>query len=129
MILHFLTYICLCYKYSHIISMQILPINIKGLAGSVATLANWFTAWLVTMTANLLLNWSSGGLFLPLLPNAPHKKWVMYNAQCNKFLGYRDRHFYHRRSDYNSFSYVDCFLGVWLISATLPIQQEPLHYT
>ncbi|PON83590.1 Sugar/inositol transporter [Trema orientale] len=46
-----------------IIMSEILPVNIKGLAGSVATLANWFTAWVVTMTANLLLNWSSGGTF------------------------------------------------------------------
>uniref|UniRef100_A0A9I9CI25 Major facilitator superfamily (MFS) profile domain-containing protein n=1 Tax=Cucumis melo TaxID=3656 RepID=A0A9I9CI25_CUCME len=43
--------------------LQILPINIKGLAGSMATLANWFIAWLVTMTANLLLEWSNGGTF------------------------------------------------------------------
>ncbi|KAK2981600.1 hypothetical protein RJ640_011130 [Escallonia rubra] len=46
-----------------IIMSEILPVNIKGLAGSVATLANWFTAWAVTMTANLLLTWSSGGTF------------------------------------------------------------------
>lgn len=46
-----------------IIMSEILPINIKGLAGSIATLANWFIAWLVTMTANFLLNWSSGGTF------------------------------------------------------------------
>ncbi|KAK3016622.1 hypothetical protein RJ639_006500 [Escallonia herrerae] len=46
-----------------IIMSEILPVNIKGLAGSVATLANWFTAWVVTMTANLLLTWSSGGTF------------------------------------------------------------------
>ena len=37
--------------------------NIKGLAGSIATLANWFVSWLVTMTANMLLAWSSGGTF------------------------------------------------------------------
>ncbi|CAL5383570.1 unnamed protein product [Camellia sinensis] len=43
-----------------VIMSEILPINIKGLAGSVATLANWFFAWVVTMTANLLLSWSSG---------------------------------------------------------------------
>ena len=42
--------------------LQILPINIKGLAGSVATLSNWFFSFVVTMTANLLLTWSSGGL-------------------------------------------------------------------
>ncbi|RWW59205.1 hypothetical protein BHE74_00033873 [Ensete ventricosum] len=41
--------------------LQILPINIKSLAGSVATLANWLTSFGITMTANLLLNWSSGG--------------------------------------------------------------------
>ena len=40
--------------------------NIKGLAGSIATLANWFFSWLITMTANLLLAWSSGGFSLSL---------------------------------------------------------------
>ncbi|KAK9165514.1 hypothetical protein Scep_000705 [Stephania cephalantha] len=47
-----------------IIMSEILPVNIKGLAGSVATLANWLTAWVITMTANLLLNWSSAGTFI-----------------------------------------------------------------
>ncbi|KAI5427069.1 hypothetical protein KIW84_032484 [Lathyrus oleraceus] len=46
-----------------IIMSEILPINIKGLAGSFATLANWFFSWLVTLTANLLLDWSLGGTF------------------------------------------------------------------
>ncbi|XP_074273280.1 sugar transporter ERD6-like 6 [Silene latifolia] len=46
-----------------IIMSEILPVNIKGLAGSIATLANWLTAWVVTMTANLLLTWNSGGTF------------------------------------------------------------------
>ncbi|KAJ6682128.1 hypothetical protein OIU74_020385 [Salix koriyanagi] len=41
----------------------VLPVNIKGLAGSVATLASWLTSWLVTMTANLLMTWSSAGTF------------------------------------------------------------------
>ncbi|XP_050914974.1 sugar transporter ERD6-like 6 [Lathyrus oleraceus] len=45
-----------------IIMSEILPINIKGLAGSFATLANWFFSWLVTLTTNLLLDWSSGVL-------------------------------------------------------------------
>ncbi|CAF2201115.1 unnamed protein product, partial [Brassica napus] len=44
-----------------LIMSEILPVNIKGLAGSIATLANWFFSWLITMTANLLLAWSSGG--------------------------------------------------------------------
>lgn len=43
---------------------QILPPKIKGLAGSVATLANWFCSWIITMTAPLLLAWSSGGSYL-----------------------------------------------------------------
>ncbi|GAB4839417.1 hypothetical protein Ancab_028940 [Ancistrocladus abbreviatus] len=46
-----------------VIMSEILPVTIKGLAGSTATLFNWFGAWVVTMTANLLLNWSGGGTF------------------------------------------------------------------
>ncbi|KAM7517190.1 hypothetical protein LguiA_006773 [Lonicera macranthoides] len=46
-----------------IIMSEILPVNIKGLAGSVATLLNWFVAWVITLTAPLLLSWSSGGTF------------------------------------------------------------------
>ncbi|XP_010254811.1 PREDICTED: sugar transporter ERD6-like 6 isoform X1 [Nelumbo nucifera] len=46
-----------------VIMSEILPVNIKSLAGSTATLANWLTSWAITMTANLLLNWSSGGTF------------------------------------------------------------------
>ncbi|KAK4778943.1 hypothetical protein SAY86_006471 [Trapa natans] len=46
-----------------VIMSEILPVNIKGLAGSIATLGNWFVAWLVTMTANLLFTWSIAGTF------------------------------------------------------------------
>ncbi|KAL5232542.1 hypothetical protein ABZP36_031318 [Zizania latifolia] len=46
-----------------IIMSEILPVNIKSLAGSVATLANWLTAWIITMTASLMLSWSNGGTF------------------------------------------------------------------
>ncbi|XP_028775664.1 sugar transporter ERD6-like 4 [Neltuma alba] len=42
---------------------EILPPDIKGLAGSLATFLNWFTAWGITMTTNLLLSWSSAGTF------------------------------------------------------------------
>ncbi|KAG8389934.1 hypothetical protein BUALT_Bualt01G0030500 [Buddleja alternifolia] len=46
-----------------LIMSEILPIKIKGLAGSVATLANWSFSWVITLTAPLLLAWSSGGTF------------------------------------------------------------------
>ncbi|GKU99171.1 hypothetical protein SLEP1_g12054 [Rubroshorea leprosula] len=46
-----------------VIMSEILPVNIKSLAGSTATLANWLTAWVITMTANLLLTWSGAGTF------------------------------------------------------------------
>ncbi|XP_059592401.1 sugar transporter ERD6-like 6 isoform X2 [Vitis vinifera] len=46
-----------------LVGLVILPVSIKGLAGSIATLANWLTSWAVTMTANLLLSWSKGGTF------------------------------------------------------------------
>ncbi|XP_071912707.1 sugar transporter ERD6-like 6 [Coffea arabica] len=46
-----------------VIMSEILPVNIKSLGGSVATLFNWLTASAVTMTANLLLTWSSAGTF------------------------------------------------------------------
>ncbi|XP_041009326.1 sugar transporter ERD6-like 6 isoform X2 [Juglans microcarpa x Juglans regia] len=46
-----------------LIMSEILPVNIKGLAGSIATMANWLTSFVITMTANLLLSWNSGATF------------------------------------------------------------------
>ncbi|XP_043711457.1 sugar transporter ERD6-like 6 [Telopea speciosissima] len=46
-----------------IIMSEIMPVDIKSLAGSVATLCNWLGAWIITMTANLLLDWSTAGTF------------------------------------------------------------------
>ncbi|KAF0927171.1 hypothetical protein E2562_030978 [Oryza meyeriana var. granulata] len=46
-----------------IIMSEILPVSIKSLAGSFATLANWLTSFAITMTANLMLSWSAGGTF------------------------------------------------------------------
>lgn len=46
-----------------IIMSEILPVNMKSLAGSVATLFNWLTAWVITMTAPLLMSWSTAGTF------------------------------------------------------------------
>ncbi|KAH6771682.1 Major facilitator superfamily protein [Perilla frutescens var. hirtella] len=53
-----------------LIMSEILPIKIKGLAGSVATLFNWSFSWVITLTAPLLLEWSSGGTF------------TMYTVMC-----------------------------------------------
>ncbi|WJX95397.1 hypothetical protein P8452_76722 [Trifolium repens] len=46
-----------------LIMSEILPPNIKGLAGSAATFLNWFTASVVTLTAHFLLSWSNAGTF------------------------------------------------------------------
>ncbi|KEH23691.1 sugar porter (SP) family MFS transporter [Medicago truncatula] len=42
----------------------IFPVNIKGQAGSIATLVNWFGAWLCSYTFNFLMSWSSYGTFV-----------------------------------------------------------------
>ncbi|KAL4377667.1 hypothetical protein GQ457_02G035550 [Hibiscus cannabinus] len=46
-----------------IIMSEIFPINVKAQAGSLVTLVNWSTAWLVTYTFNFLMEWSSAGTF------------------------------------------------------------------
>nr|XP_028945053.1 sugar transporter ERD6-like 7 isoform X4 [Malus domestica] len=47
-----------------VIMSEIFPINIKGQAGSLATLVNWFVAWLCSYTFNYLMSWSSYGTFV-----------------------------------------------------------------
>ncbi|XP_024981403.1 sugar transporter ERD6-like 7 [Cynara cardunculus var. scolymus] len=47
-----------------VIMSEIFPINIKGAAGSLATLVNWFGAWAISYTFNFLLSWSSYGTFI-----------------------------------------------------------------
>ncbi|CAM8987851.1 unnamed protein product [Rhodiola kirilowii] len=42
-----------------ILMSEIFPINIKGAAGSLATLVNWSAAWAVSYTYNYLISWSS----------------------------------------------------------------------
>ncbi|EYU43551.1 hypothetical protein ABFS82_04G023500 [Erythranthe guttata] len=47
-----------------VVMSEIFPINIKGVAGSLATLVNWFGAWAVSYTFNFLMSWSSYGTFV-----------------------------------------------------------------
>ncbi|KAH9730077.1 Sugar transporter ERD6-like 7 [Citrus sinensis] len=47
-----------------VVMSEIFPINIKGVGGSLATLVNWFGAWLVSYTFNFLMTWSSYGTFI-----------------------------------------------------------------
>ncbi|PON78456.1 Sugar/inositol transporter [Trema orientale] len=47
-----------------VVMSEIFPINIKGQAGSLATLVNWFGAWLCSYSFNFLMSWSSYGTFI-----------------------------------------------------------------
>lgn len=49
-----------------VVMSEIFPINVKGVAGSLATLVNWFGAWAVSYSFNFLMEWSSYGTFLIL---------------------------------------------------------------
>ncbi|XP_055816811.1 sugar transporter ERD6-like 5 isoform X6 [Solanum dulcamara] len=46
-----------------IIMSEILPINIKGSAGSLTTLVNCFTSWIVSYAFNFLFEWNAAGTF------------------------------------------------------------------
>lgn len=41
--------------------LQIFPINVKGIGGSLVTLVNWFGSWAISYTFNFLMDWSSAG--------------------------------------------------------------------
>lgn len=47
-----------------VVMSEIFPINVKGVAGSLATLVNWFGAWAVSYSFNFLMSWSSYGTFI-----------------------------------------------------------------
>ncbi|XP_075483263.1 sugar transporter ERD6-like 7 isoform X2 [Primulina tabacum] len=46
-----------------LVMSEIFPVNIKGVAGSLAALVNWSGAWVCTLTFNFLMSWSSYGTF------------------------------------------------------------------
>ncbi|XP_042516690.1 sugar transporter ERD6-like 16 [Macadamia integrifolia] len=46
-----------------VIMSEIFPINVKGTAGSLVTLVNWFGAFVGSYTFNYLMSWSSYGTF------------------------------------------------------------------
>lgn len=87
--------------------MQILPVDIKSLGGSVATLANWLTSWVVTMTANLLLSWSEGGARFIRLDLSYCTLFVYKNAMNkSRKIGHIGRNIHHL---YNGISINSCF--------------------
>ncbi|KAI8566133.1 hypothetical protein RHMOL_Rhmol02G0015800 [Rhododendron molle] len=43
--------------------IQIFPIHLMGIAGSLVTLVSWFGTWAVSYTFNFLMSWSSTGTF------------------------------------------------------------------
>ncbi|KAI5073029.1 hypothetical protein GOP47_0011042 [Adiantum capillus-veneris] len=47
-----------------IMMSEVFPSNVKGLAGSLATLVNWLAGWVVTLCFNPMLEWSSAGSFV-----------------------------------------------------------------
>ncbi|KAG5399160.1 hypothetical protein IGI04_020974 [Brassica rapa subsp. trilocularis] len=47
-----------------VIMSEIFPMDIKVLAGSLVTIANWFTGWIANYCFNFMLVWSPAGTFI-----------------------------------------------------------------
>ncbi|XP_031131198.1 sugar transporter ERD6-like 5 isoform X1 [Ipomoea triloba] len=46
-----------------VLMSEIFPINLKGLAGSIVTVVNWFGSWIISYSFNFLMQWTSQGTF------------------------------------------------------------------
>lgn len=46
-----------------VVMSEVFPSNVKGRAGSLATVLNWLSAWVVTLTFNIMLTWSAPAAF------------------------------------------------------------------
>lgn len=47
-----------------IMMSEVFPSNVKGTAGSLATVVNWLSCWVVTLSFNSMLDWSASGSFV-----------------------------------------------------------------